>query len=566
MNSIYKYLFAVAAAVLMLSCDSYLDREIVSDVNRERVFSDYQQTYRFVNQIYGYRIDGYSGRMKLESVASLNRSLFGPGMLASASDDAKYSDLSSPINFLANGNWSAVYNPANIWKDSYAAIRATNLFLEESHRMVTSRYELSIRDGNELNESGNLITAEELKNRMTGEVLFLRAYFYYELLRRYGPTPLIDRTYELDEEVPSDRPSFDAHLAFILNDLEQAMTLLPNNYNHYASNRGRATRPMAMAYKAQALLLAASPYFNPSNDSEKWRKAAEAYKAVIDVNAYQLNPSYDRVFVRNLNSVESIHEIINSNRNDIERNHTPVGYEGGSGGINPTQELVDAYEMADGSKFDWSNPDHASNPFRDRDPRFYLSILYNGATWRERPVESYVGGRDGQGVNNATLTGYYFRKFLDPDVDLLRNQTSTKNHLLLRYAEVLLGYAEAQNEYEGPDASVYEAVNRIRSRAGMPALEPGLSQAEMRMKIRNERRVEFAFEGQRFFDVRRWNIATDVFNSPITGLRITQNGGGFQYERIAAENRVFTPNMYLFPIPQNEINSTGGSLQQNPGW
>ncbi|WP_215223138.1 RagB/SusD family nutrient uptake outer membrane protein [Echinicola shivajiensis] len=564
MKKMHKYIGVCLLALSMSACQNYLDRPVVSDVDEERVFTDYKLTYQFVNDLYSYRIDEYRGANTNGAVGT--SSFLGAGMLASATDDSKYSELSSPINFLNSGNWTPSYNPANIWSDMYSAVRKANLFFENVDRMVLESYDEPIRDNSELDANGNLITAGQLKTRLTGEVYFLRAYYYYELIKRYGGVPIIDQTYELGEEVNSTRASFEACVNFILDDLESARPLLPVNYNYYAANKGRATQPMVDAFKAQVLMLAASPLHNTSNDLDKWQAAADAYKEVIESGAYSLNNNYDRAFVRNQGSPESIFEIIYYNRSDVERNNTPVGYEGGGGGINPTQDLVEAYEMADGTAFDWNNPAHAAAPFDNRDPRFYLSILYNGADWRGRPVESYVGGLDGEGVNGATLTGYYMRKFMDPELDILRDQTSTKNWVILRYAEILLGYAEAQNEAVGPDASVYEAINEVRDRAGMPALPEGLSQDEMRAKIRHERRIEFAFEGQRFFDTRRWKTAEDEFNGPVHGLRITQSGDDFEYDVIEVEDRIFTEKMYLFPIPQSEINNTNGNLQQNPMW
>lgn len=564
MKKLHKYIGICLTAFSLGACQDYLDRPVVSDVDEERVFTDYNLTYQFVNDLYSYRIDEYRGANTNGAVGTV--SFMGAGMLASATDDAKYSELSSPVNFLNSGNWTPSYNPANIWADMFSAVRKANLFFENVDRMILENYGEPIRDGSEQDANGNLITAAQLKSRLTGEVHFLRAYYYYELIKRYGGVPIIDKTYELGEEVNSTRASFEACVNFILEDLENARPLLPENYNYYQANRGRATKPMVDAFKAQVLMLAASPLHNTSNDLDKWQAAADAYKEVMESGAYSLNNNYDRAFVRNVNSPESIFEIVYYNRNDVERNHTPVGYEGGGGGINPTQELVDAYEMADGSTFDWNNPAHAEAPFENRDPRFYLSILYNGAQWRGRAVESFVGGLDGEGINGATLTGYYMRKFLDPEVDLLRGQTSAKNWVILRYAEILLGYAEAQNEAVGPDESVYESINMVRDRAGMPELPEGLSQAEMRERIRQERRIEFALEGQRFFDVRRWKVAEEAFDGPIHGLRITRSGEEFDYQLIEVEERVFTDKMYLFPIPQSEINNTNGKLEQNPNW
>ncbi|MCW9707979.1 RagB/SusD family nutrient uptake outer membrane protein [Fodinibius salsisoli] len=547
---------AVLLAITATSCDvsSPLDRNIVGDLDKERVFTDMNLTYEFVNNIYSVRTDGYTQPV-------------GAAMLASATDDAYYSNQSGVVHFMNNDSWSSTFNPADIWDEMYEGIRKTNLFFENSDQMVLEEGGYPVRHGEETGQDGGLITAEQLRSRLTGEVHFLRAFFYFQLLKRYGGVPLYTQTFDLGESIDATRASAEETVSFIIDDLDQAINTLPMNYDHYTANRGRATTPMAMALKAQVLLWAASPLHNPSGDTQKWVDAAEAAKAVMDLGVYELDSDYKSVFVRNLDSPEIIFSLRSGPTNVIEQAHTPVGYESGGGGINPTQDLVDAYEMANGESFDWDNPTHAADPYANRDPRFYTSILHNGAQWRDRAVETYVGGQDGEGVQNATLTGYYMGKFLDPDLDLLRNQTSVKNWVILRYAEILLGYAEAQNEAVGPDQSVYDAVNAVRSRVGMPDLPTGLSQEQMRQRIRHERRIEFAFEGQRFFDVRRWDIGTDTFDGPIRGVRITEEGeGNYNYNIIELQNRVYTEKMNLFPIPQSEINNTDGVLTQNPGW
>jgi hypothetical protein len=217
----------------------------------------------------------------------------------------------------------------------------------------------------------------------------------------------------------------------------------------------------------------------------------------------------------------------------------------------------------------------ANDPYKNRDPRFYASIQYEGAQWGGYTVETRVRGQHGidggaTGTNaDATKTGYYMRKFLD-EANISRlyannSMASYNNWIILRLGEVLLNYAEAQNEAVGPDASVYDAVNRVRARpsVNMPPIPAGLSKEQMREKIRHERAIELAFEEHRFFDVRRWGLGEEIFNAPIYGMRISEDGK--TYTRFKVEDRVFQPKHYLMPIPQSEIDKNP-NLQQNPGW
>jgi hypothetical protein len=253
----------------------------------------------------------------------------------------------------------------------------------------------------------------------------------------------------------------------------------------------------------------------------------------------------------------------------------PAGSFGGWGGTSPTQNLVDAYEMKDGKSIEQSALYNANDPYKDRDPRFYATVLYNGSIFGEGAsrdtIETFEGGDNSASASgDASNTGYYIRKFLDPSyakMTQLYPSTSDQDWIFLRYAEVLLNYAEAQNEAVGPDESVYIAINQVRARPSVnqPPLPAGLSQTDMRERIRNERRVELSFEDQRFFDIRRWGIAKQVLNGPIYGMKITQAGNGFNYERIVFEERVFTDKMMVLPIPQSEIDKNK-AVKQIAGW
>lgn len=266
--------------------------------------------------------------------------------------------------------------------------------------------------------------------------------------------------------------------------------------------------------------------------------------------------------------------------NSFESASFPVGFDLGKSGTTPSQNLVDAYEMADGSKFDWSNPAEAAFPYANRDPRLYMTVITNNSAFGTgtiangggtgaRKVEIWKGGRDGKGIALATKTGYYMKKYTDESLNLLSGRTSVHSWILFRLPEMYLNYAEALNEYDAgnPDIKKYADLVRSRNGVNMPPLPSGLSQNEMRERIRNERRVEFAFEGQRFWDVRRWMEGPRYFGVPLQGVDITKTGADtFTYNKMNVENRVFSPSMYLYPIPQSEVVVSNGVLIQNPLW
>jgi hypothetical protein len=337
-----------------------------------------------------------------------------------------------------------------------------------------------------------------------------------------------------------------------------------------------------MGLKSRLLLYAASPlYTDGANDAGKWQAAADAAKAIIDLNKFELVKNLDadpaenyRKFFLSAPGVEDIffrEYTVTSRTMAMERMNAPNGF-GGWGGNCPMQNLVDDYEMSNGVPIeDGASGYDPQDPYTDRDPRFYGTILYNGASYRGRQIETFLpGGKDSPAGNepwNTSPTGYYLRKFLNENISLEDwNSMGTSPWRYIRYAEILLNYAEAQNEAVGPDQSVHDAINEIRNRAGMPNLPAGLSKEQMRERIRNERRVELAYEEHRYFDVRRWMIAEDVENQMARGMSVTKNGdGSFTYAvKEALTGKTFSAKHYWFPIPIEEINASNGAIEQNP--
>lgn len=501
----------------------------------------------------------------------LNNSYFGilnrynltdGALLASASDEAVNSNLSSPINIFNNGTWSPLRTFDDQYGNMYNYLRRVNLFLEQSPTSA--------------------ITPASDIPALRGEAFFLRALYHFELHKRYGEIILSTRSYGPAEDLDLPKNKYDDVVNQIVADCDSAASKLTASISDQTTGeKGRATQTAALALKARVLLYAASPLNNPQGDVSRWQKAADAAKAIIDLNKHSLltgpQPSVWNLLpnVWNFSTTAYNTEVIFAssadNTNDIEENNAPISFNGGLGRTNPTQGLVDAFEMKTSGKpiTDPTSGYNAANPYADRDPRLSLFIMFNDSKFKGGlPVETFVGGKDNIPTNiNSTKTGYYMRKFLSESAAWgPGTQTNVRRPwVLFRYAEVLLNYAEALNEAQGPLPEVYIAVNQVRGRAGMPALPIGLTTDQMRERIQNERRVELCFEDHRFFDVRRWKKGTEFFNKPVAGMRIIKNGTAYTYEPFQVENRIFTDKMYFFPFPQTEINKVR-NLVQNTGW
>lgn len=443
---------------------------------------------------------------------------------------------------------------SDTWIRSYRSIREVNYALANIDKVPMSGYG---------------------KDRLKGELRFIRAYRYQDLIRNFGDVPLVgDRVYTLEDTNFDSlfiRKPVQECIQYAVNELDNAATLMQNKKYPI----GRGSYEAALALKARLLLYAASPLYAKNVDNAgKWTAAANAAQAVIALNKFSLYNDYKTLFTISGTS-EDIFERVYSPTNEhtnLELVNGPNGY-GGWGGNTPMQNLVDDYEMKDGTRFDWNNATQKAKPYENRDPRFYASILYNGAPYRTRNVETFLPGgkdsKDGNGNWNTSPTGYYVRKYINESNPVENpNQTAYQPWKYLRYAEVLLNFAEAKNEAAGPVDSVYKAVNSIRLRAGMPELPGGLSKADMRTRIRNERRIELAFEEHRYYDVRRWMIAGVTEKVPIYGIRPTkQADGSVTYSIITALARNFDPaKNYWAPIPQSEINASGKKLRQNDGY
>jgi hypothetical protein len=419
---------------------------------------------------------------------------------------------------------------------------------------------------------------------MQGEVRFIRALQYFHLVKRYGGVPLIKKPQSLTDSLGQKRNSIAECFDFIISELDLATTELPDD-----AVKGRACKASALALEGRALLYYASPLYNENKDPSLWQKAAAINKKVMDLKKYALYPDLSKLWQDGGNK-ESVFEIeykMPQKYHGWDANVTPLVIANGDAGeVSPLQSLVDAFPMKNGKAItDPGSGYDPSHPYVGRDNRFYDFIGYNGSKRKgvlggvltEITLQIYKGGRDYDSVPSAqvynTITGYFTMKMVDQSNTVYSyGYGSVQPWMELRYAEVLLNYAEAQNEYlSTPDASVYAAVNEVRQRAGITAaLGVGdLSKEQMRSLIRNERYVEFCFENQRYWDLRRWKTAGSILNGKrFTGVVITKHTDGsfsYDYKEVDPIADVFSDKMYFMPIPFDET-TKNGNLIQNKGW
>ncbi|HRP32607.1 MAG TPA: RagB/SusD family nutrient uptake outer membrane protein [Agriterribacter sp.] len=454
------------------------------------------------------------------------------------------------------------------WTTLYSRVRKCNVFIQGVE---------------------NSTLPQEYKGRKLGEARVLRAFFYHQLWMLYGGVPIITKpdNRETDgDEIFHARASFDETFEFLQKELGEAAALLPANNGN--DGTGKITKGAALTIKGWVELFYASKHNNPSNDLSRWAQAAATNRQVMEMG-YSLYPKYDEFFFATGN--DNNEGILYREYLTVKQGSNIIGYQGPNfvgtqwlswGGSTPTQELVDDYAMANGKAItDPGSGYDPNNPYANREPRFRQSILYNGNTFNGVTFLSAVGSGnnaiDLADATDNTNTGYCTKKRMDTTVNIFQWAASAQNYYYFRYAEVLLNYAEAQNEAVGPDASVYTALDQIRTRAGVPTFSdvyPGATQAEMRDLIRRERRVELAFEGKRYFDLIRWELAEVNLNRIMHGMKITpKGGGGYTYERIpaippSAPQWSFDKSKnYLLPIPLSALGRNPAMKDhQNPGY
>lgn len=512
---------------------------------------------------------------------------YSGAVLGAATDEAEYAYSGGAIETFYNGTWSPVNTPAGAWSSCYRAISNCNLYLERFTGLTFPELEMNADYKPQMYRYNNY----------RYEVRCLRAYYYFLLVRQYGDVPFSDHVLTADESNALPRTPAQDIFDYIIAECDAVKDSIIADYANLPADvalpaespeTGRVNRLTVLALKARAALYAASPLFNPTGDKELWHRAALANKELLDAAdaaKMKLIDDYTKLWTKN-NYKDATSEIIFGRRADressgMETSNFPAGLENCKGGNCPTQNLVDAYEMVDGKPWDQSAFYDPANPCANRDPRLAATIAVNGETgwpaWNEAPLETFQGGANGEPVNGGTPTGYYLKKYCQGDIDPRSNSTNKSAYhtwITFRLGEFYLNYAEAVFRYLGSaDAtsvefplSAREAASRTRARksVNMPPFPTGMSNDEFWTKYKNERMVELAFEGHRFWDVRRWKEADKYFRS-ITEMKITrQTDGTFAYTRKEVA-RQWDDKMYFFPIPQAD-KLKNPNLGQNPGW
>jgi hypothetical protein len=534
-------------------------------------------------------------------------------MLAAASDEAEFTIETNSIHKFNTGAWNAVSNPdADSWRRNFEGIYAANLFLAHSDN-INLDY-LKYDPNKQATYTAYLANVQRWKY----EARFLRAYYYSELIKRYGGVPLLTEPIGITDDYVLQRDSLAKCVRFIVSECDSAAANLPIKYDNPLDpidpgEVGKATKASALALKTRVLLFAASDLYNdPSwaggyehpeyismadgkDRITRWQEAAAAGAETIRAMTgyWYIHSATSGGYADLFNgyashSIYENTEILFARRydksNGFEKRSYPIGYNGATGGMTPLGNLVDDYQMKDGTKFNWNNPAHAANPYNNRDPRLEATVLTNnvkfaGGPVREgetaREVQIWQGGLDGKGVPRATKTGYYLRKYVNANLDLQRSETSMRVWMIMRVAEVFLNFAEAANEGYGPNVNVpgtsgtlrtaVQACNRVRTRVTMPSVPTSISYDNMKDIIRYERQAEFAFEDIRLWDVRRWMTAPETLGTPAKAVNVIKNeDGSFTYTPFELEKRVWENKMYFYPIPQRDL--VIGQWTQNPLW
>lgn len=544
-----KVMSILFLGIALASCKKYEEvpnEAISSDIVYDKF--DKNGTYANLvrNDLYNYLPDGFN---RIDNV-----------VLDAATDDAVASRYGSPIELLSKSGITAGTNPDDRWSISYEAVRKANLFLSKVDIVPYDAATIAF---------------------WKAEARFIRAMNYFELIKRYGGVPLLgNKVYALNDNLTNiPRNTFEECVQYIVSECDAIKTLL--RQEPIADTfLGTVPRGAAYALKSRVLLYAASPLNNPSNDQTKWSDAAIAAKDLMNLTVYSLTPAFNTAFLNRKNT-EVILAFQKAQNRTLETANAPIGFaepNASNGYVNPSQNLVDAFPMSDGRAINNTSatlPYNAQNPYANRDPRLGLTVFFNGASWLNRPVETFDGGLDKPGgVRLQTRTGYYMRKFLGAFGTSAAYQDQTHNFPIFRYAEILLNYAEAINETNN-QTEAFNQLKLIRNRAGIPlgtvagyahGLKTTMTQAEMREAIRNERRIEMAFEEQRFWDIRRWKIAEQVGNDNVYGMKIEKQGRTFIYTNIVVDKLKFiAPKMYFYGIPLKEVLSNP-SLIQNTGY
>lgn len=577
---IFSFMALASALTGFTSCSDFLDKEPSNELTKEKTFSGWKNAEQFHWDTYNFLLHG---------ALRINNS-----WLDAATDLAECAIPTGGTRTTFNiGNYYGGGGAAeltSVWESRYRAIRKCNMTLAEVDSVA--------KPSDETEEQ-----FQALKEHVKSEARCFRAYFYWEMFLRYGTVPIVKEVLDPNGDLLSNyttRPSMKEYMNFILTELDECGEgMLSIDESQASSRAGRLNPAVPAALKSRILLYLASPRY-AAESGVTWQQAADAAREFIDnfgdkFKLYQKDENtpeqnYYYAIIRTPYTGENTETIFYRNDPVIGwsgiQNDTPIG-EGGNGGNCPSQNLVDMYDMANGTS-PFKNYDVTGAPvyngltpaineesgysdnnmWGDRDPRLAATVLYHGAMWNNRAIDVIPGHADNMSSNaNATPTGYYMRKYI-PETILSSNHGGTAQRLwtIIRYAEILMNLAEALNEIDGPTMEVCNLLDQVRHRAGITGnvgdrQDLLASKDAMRNFIHKERTVEFAFEEHRSWDVRRWNCATQALARPIYGITMNANGS---ITRKVAQQRVFEDKMYLYPIPEGEVWKT--NIENNPGW
>lgn len=569
-------IFIAAVALLSLSaCSDKMDYKEYNYYDKDYISKEFGRVGGFMTDIYNtvdYDFGNYSSG----------------AMQASATDESEYSTIGNGIEDFYNGSWSPTNAKSTMWTNMFKGIATCNHVINEMQGLTFDDYVLNTDYAGQMHRYNNY----------KYEARFMRAYFYFNLVKQYGGVPILEKEVQASEVNSLTRATSDEVFDFILSECNTIQDSIIADYSalgDYAltsEETGRADRLAVLALKSRAALYYASPLFNTSNDQERYHTAAKYAKELLDAcekRGKGLTTNYEDLWAANsYNTPTIMKEILYGRRyyssasgdHLVEGYNYPVGIEGGNGGNCPTQNLVDAYDMTNGMSISETGSGYdAQNPYANRDPRLAATVAVNGDQWPTysgaAKLETYQGGANGEPLTSATPTGYYLKKLCNGGISLASNgrlKNAFHTWLTFRMGEVYLNYAEAVYKYLGSaDAtstefpmSAREAASKTRVRAGLPEFVTGMSNSTFWQKYCNERFVELAFEGHRFWDVRRWKEADKYFKS-ITEMKITKDDdGSYTYTRQTV-SRQWDDKMYLFPIPTTEL-MKNKNLVQNPGW
>jgi starch-binding outer membrane protein, SusD/RagB family len=567
--------FTIFCSLLVtVSCkkevENFLDKAPGVDLDESVIFSSKAQLETFIGATYRIGIHTILTTENLTAVRNFT-------INASATDEAE-----ADATFAHTQQWNAgtIDNIGTGQEDHRFALR-----------WIALRYAYTILE--RIKDVPGLDDA--YRNQVIGEMKFMVAHNYFEMFKRYGGVPILDKRLQLGEEIKIPRSSVQETVDYIVKNATEAANLLPATYT--SNFRGRVTKTAALMLKSRALLFAASPLFNAAQpvlsmanpadnkmvcygnvDNARWQAAADAAKAAIDaasagnfalVTDKGVDKNYKAVWEQNDNS-----EIVLACKFWGTRSPTQFPYLGMEPvaivnswiGVSVIHNFVRKYEKKDGTPQTWdpAGGNDLNQKYAQLDNRFAQTVAYNGSYWnKDIPIlGTFTGGAQSAGC----FGGAWMKKHIP---DLLSSSVSVvPNDIVFRLAEAHLNYAEALNEAQGPVAAAYTAVNTIRNRSGMPNLPAGLTKDQFRTRIQNERDIELAFEEHRFWDIRRWKIAENegVMKGDMFGIKVTKIGttNEFSYLPYVFEKRTFLPRMYFNPFTQNEVFK--GYLVQNPGY